>query len=170
MLDKDSFQSAPDIEDDQLDSSIRRLNFFARQLRSVGFVVTMASSFLLVIVAVTFLNLFRSNAPLNREIYPLIAIAVLTANLFLLVMRDSLKKRGDALFEELSDELQWHALGKISNEKLAESRPRLSIRVALRTYARTTDLPLVPGRYGEAVYAAFSIAMFFVAGFASILK
>ena len=84
--------------------------------------------------------------------------------LILAVANERLRRTGDVLFQEIGDELQWNTRAeKVPPGKgAANERPPLEARVILRRFAQGTDLPLVPGRFGPAVYAAFNILMGFV--------
>jgi hypothetical protein len=46
---------------------------------------------------------------------------------------------------------------------MAEQRPEINARITLRTYARATDLPLIPGKFGPAIYVAFNLVLLFLA-------
>ena len=84
---------------------------------------------------------------------PLMSIACL-------IVFDSIRKKGDAVFKELSDELQWYVRygseerAASSSEPTASIRPDLRTRIVLREYATATVLPLLSaGRNGPAIYA-----------------
>jgi hypothetical protein len=79
--------------------------------------------------------------------------------LLAIVLYESQRRRADALFEEISDELQWNVgyRDREINKQVADNSPPLDARVILRSFARTTDLPLVPGKYGPSVYAAVNV-------------
>ncbi|HEY0459224.1 MAG TPA: hypothetical protein VGC97_08820 [Pyrinomonadaceae bacterium] len=90
-------------------------------------------------------------------------------NFLFVVIYDSRLKQGNAIFEEISDELQWN-INKAptqsnSSSAVADNRPELETRIILRTYARTTDLPLFPGKYGPALYIFLNIISFFLSAF-----
>ena len=83
-------------------------------------------------------------------------------------------KRGNVLFEEISDELQWHIetegiLRPINPKEatpkgpVAPERPAINVRVVLRSFAQATDLPLFPGRYGPAFYTLINLVLIFLA-------
>jgi len=79
--------------------------------------------------------------------------------LLIVALFESYRRRGDALFEELSDEFLWNnsTSRRRSSDSYPESRPPLEIRLLLRSFTRAADLPMVPGRFGPAVYAAFNL-------------
>lgn len=84
--------------------------------------------------------------------FPLVSI-------FLVLQFDLLKRKGDIVFKELSDELQWYVrYGPeeqiAGGEPTAETRPELLTRIVLREYAYSTALPLVSSSAnGPALYA-----------------
>ena len=64
------------------------------------------------------------------------------------------RRKGDALFDEVSDELEWDIKGRQS--KVANERPDLETRVVLRSFVKATDLPFAPGKFGPALYFLFN--------------
>jgi hypothetical protein len=82
-------------------------------------------------------------------------------------MGESWRKRGDALFEEISDELQWNIRGTrlLKDKSPAKERPEIQARVVLRTFARASDLPIIPGKFGPAIYITVNLLITFLAIF-----
>lgn len=73
------------------------------------------------------------------------------------------KRQGELLFQELSDELQWYVrFDEASHSGVAEHRPSLGVRLSLRKFASSADLPIVPGRYGPAAYAGVTLVFLVV--------
>jgi hypothetical protein len=100
-------------------------------------------------------------------IFPLTAIATI-------LQFDLIKRKGDIVFKELSDELQWHV--RYGREEMAsgsepnsEFRPELRARIVLREYAYSTTLPLVSSTNGPLVYAAVNASFAFISVMLSIL-
>jgi hypothetical protein len=93
-----------------------------------------------------------------RDALRLTNIAATVAALALLGVHEGLRKRGDALFQELSDELQWF-VGRAQAQEVPADRPALTARVALRSFATAVDLPLFPGARGAATYAFVNIGI-----------
>jgi hypothetical protein len=79
----------------------------------------------------------------------LMSSLVSTSALLCLIAYEYERKRGDALFEEISDELQWYVR---EGDTESASRPVIGARVVLRSFARGVDLPLAPGKFGPAIY------------------
>ena len=110
------------------------------------------------LLSTVYLNIFsRSDVTLILEVYTALLILVL----FLLISYEAKKKRANVLYEEISDELQWH-VGKSNSSVRSETRPDLAARIALRSFDRTTDLPLVGGKSAPIIYSIFNIAIYFL--------
>lgn len=102
--------------------------------------------------------------PALRASASLFAVLLVFMNLISLIRYERLHKRGDTLFEEISDELNWY-LREPPAEKssVANRTPPITVRVVLRSYTRTTDLPLIPGRFGPGIYGLVNIAVMVLA-------
>jgi len=88
-------------------------------------------------------------------IFPLTAIAVV-------FQFDLLKRKGDTIFKELSDELQWYIrYGReemsARSEPASDFRPQLRARIVLREYADSTSLSLVASANGPFTYASVNV-------------
>ena len=68
---------------------------------------------------------------------------------------ESKRRQGEVLFEEISDELEWHIKG--DKTEAASTRPEIDARISLRSFFKTTDLPFIPGKFGPAFYLGFNI-------------
>lgn len=68
------------------------------------------------------------------------------------------RKRGDALFEEISDEVE-RGIVSVAGEPVFEGESNLLLRarLALRDFAHASDLPFIPGKFGPTVYAAVNL-------------
>jgi hypothetical protein len=158
-MDRDSTANRPL---DDLRGSLSDLRFISKRLQRYGFialiftVVNFAS--LILTLSLRFLPLGTLTTIFFAFYLPL--IATVTA-LVAIVRYDNLRKRGDALFEEISDELQWNVRQNLT-ETIARERPELNARVALRSFARATDLPLIPGKYGPGIYATINFVILFL--------
>lgn len=81
-----------------------------------------------------------------------------------LVVFEKKKRRGEILFEEISDELHWD-IGyqrTSKNNVIANERPNLEIRLILRDFAKSSNLPFLPNRYATTAYAIFTIVLVFL--------
>jgi hypothetical protein len=172
-------EKMPDISDPQqvgyspLEESLRRLEKLTRSLRIIGlmaFLLTIGCIGLSFFTAFSLSRALNTSSPssfssfssLDRSTYRLaFSFSLVFGGMALaaVMFHESLRKQGDTLFEEISDELEWHVKDVSIYEKrdVAEERPTLRARIALRSFARTTDLPLIPGRFGPAIYAAINV-------------
>lgn len=100
-----------------------------------------------------------------EESLALTNLAVTVTTISVLGYFESLRKRGDAIFQELSDELQWY-VGRSGSHSVFEDAPRgdsprerplLEVRLAMRSFSAAAELPLFPGSLGGAFYAVFNL-------------
>lgn len=133
---------------------LRRLTFLQRQ---VGLLLALGTT---ANIGVLFLAFFPISAFSNYSVVGQIATTIALVNLMLAVFFESYRKRGESLFEEISDEFQWH-LGRreFGESNYSQPRPPTDVRIILRDFTRAGDLPLVPGRLGPAIYVALNIAI-----------
>jgi hypothetical protein len=75
-----------------------------------------------------------------------------------------MRRRGDIIFEELSDELQWNFKKTMKSESTVDrkDRPGFQARLALREYTTSIDLPLSRGRNGSLFYVPFNIILLII--------
>jgi hypothetical protein len=142
--------------------SLSDLRYITRQLQRFGLV---ALTFTVLNFASLILCLSLRFLPIRGFTYIVLAfyLPILTTviAIFGIVRYDLLRKRGDALFEEISDELQWNIRKNLAAPTTTD-RPELNARVALRSFARATDLPLVPGKYGPGIYGTINFVILFL--------
>ncbi|HXQ72190.1 MAG TPA: hypothetical protein VN844_16965 [Pyrinomonadaceae bacterium] len=148
---------------DDLSRSLSDLSSITLLLQRYGFIALVFTVFNLALLILTsslrLLPIVGALASVVITFYlPLIATLIAVVAI---VRYETLRKRGDALFEEISDELQWNLRQNVT-ETIARERPELNARVALRSFARATDLPLIPGRYGPVIYVAINLVILFV--------
>ncbi|HYW07127.1 MAG TPA: hypothetical protein VE913_09240 [Longimicrobium sp.] len=100
----------------------------------------------------------------SRAIFVLISITLAFLNLVILIRYERLHKRGDTLFDEISDELSWFtqpSRGQPSSRPAPVATPPIDVRVVLRSFTRNADLPLVAGRFGPGVYGLINLLVIF---------
>ncbi len=137
----------PDRDADSLLRYVGSLETIARRLRVIGTSLlgfTVANLFLLLPVA---LGAFSSS--LAVQYAALLFVAVLGSA----VLFESSRRRGEVIYGEVSDEIHRRT-ARNPNEEVG-----LEFRIALRDFATSMDLPLVPGRLGAAVYVVFNLAL-----------
>jgi hypothetical protein len=140
---------------DLVERSVAELSHVARRLRLIGQLVLLAT---VANIGVLLWEVGRSTSHGRKESLAILSIAMAVATLAGLGVFEALRKRGDAIFQELSDELQWH-VGRRSVTAVPWERPLLHARIALRTFSAVAELPLLPGRYGGAIYAGLNLSV-----------
>lgn len=83
----------------------------------------------------------------------IISILVAFGALLAIILFDVVRRKGEAMFEELSN---YHQSTAGTEPQVPES---LEFRLLLRQFLSTTTLPLVRGRAGPAYYALLNIVM-----------
>jgi hypothetical protein len=152
----------PGLHEPELQGVVKHLEYLTSRLR---FTSLMIVSF----TGLSFLSvfMFRIFEAVGIRVTPLWAnLSILLFpiySLWMLIRFDSLKRKGDVVFKELSDELQWYVRYEKDkrgmSEPSARSRPELSTRIVLREYAASTTLPLVPSDFGPTIYALTNISV-----------
>jgi hypothetical protein len=96
----------------------------------------------------------------------LLEIALLILSISALLLYDRLISRGDAIYQEISDELEWQVKGltnatdkKVPVYSSSKERPGLSVRLALRDFVLAARLPLVRGSQGGTYYLFINMAV-----------
>jgi hypothetical protein len=140
-----------------VERSVAELRFISQRLRLMGPLILLVT---LGNIGVLLWGIGRT-APYGsyQESIAVANIVIAMATIAALGFFETLRKRGDAIFQELSDELQWH-VGRRTPDYLDDpptTRPVLEARVMLRTFSAAAELPLVPGRFGGAAYACVSL-------------
>jgi hypothetical protein len=153
------FASMPTEEaDDDVLHAIRMLEAISVRLRALGLLVAALTVSNLGVVVAEVVQRATFTPRSTMLMYLLISGGIALTTLVAVSWFDSLRKRGNVLFQEVSDELQWFVgRGARLQETLPPVRPLLSARVALRSFASAGELPLVPGRLGPAGYAVMNV-------------
>ena len=141
--------------DGSVERSVAELSHVAHRLRRMGQLILLAT---VVNIGVLIWEVGRSARwdHSSDESLMILSICISAATLASLGLFEALRKRGDAIFQELSDELQWH-VGRSFGGPPPLERPLLHARIALRTFSAAAELPLVPGRFGGAIYAGLNL-------------
>jgi hypothetical protein len=145
-------------------SAIERLNGITRRLQTLGRVCALSTALNVLFVILVFIQL-----PVVSPVRLAIQLIPLAYSLLALTVYDSLRKRGEAIFEELSEEVQWRVIHSENSASLLSSTsesehtelPRIDIRISLREFARTTSLPLVSSSTpGTTTYTIANLLLF----------
>lgn len=148
--------------------AISELEHFAIGLEITGRGVLNAAGLTLVLVIA--LNTF----PVTRVLYPFnVVIQALGAlfplmGLWMLFKWDRRRRYGMALFEEISDEVEWaHRTHRVVSSGLISypippdipTRTPLGVRRTLRKFLNAATLPLVPSSSGASLYLVYFLVV-----------
>jgi hypothetical protein len=145
---------------------LTRLTYYIQIVSMSCFLLLLAA---LLSIALIFLRKSGFPIMLNENTIILLSTSTFFANILCLLVYQSLRRSGDVLFAELSDELQWHLTESAADRQISSAyanrldplsdnigRPSLSIRIALRSFVKNTGLPLVDGPGGTQIYFGVS--------------
>jgi hypothetical protein len=144
-----------------LKTAVDELTAITKQLRRLSFMIIMITLFNIFWSGVaSYILILRHQLEWQNVMLGFHA-GLLLSCLLLLWQYDNLRRVGDSLFEEISDELQWYILKKYSSpdseDEVISQRPPINERVILRQYALTTKLPLTNYGLGIINYAVVNI-------------
>lgn len=148
---------------------LERLNVRLRRLGLLLVILTCAG--LVILLGVN--SLFKTFSSSRPDFWLLLSSLALSGAAFIAAaIHDVWRKRGDTLFDEVSDEVQRGIHASPTGDLMFTGGQDMQqrVKVALRVSANVSDLPLVPGKFGPTVYAVinlllFVIALFFLRGF-----
>jgi hypothetical protein len=126
---------------------IGRLERIARQLRIIGFGLLGCTLANFLTLTATVLGLFHSY--LSSQFAAVVFVLVLVGATYF----ESNRRRGEAIYSEVTDEFHRRASRRPTDDVA------MPFRIALKDFAVSMDLPLVPGRYGAATYVAVNLAL-----------
>nr|VFJ68049.1 MAG: hypothetical protein BECKFW1821C_GA0114237_101341 [Candidatus Kentron sp. FW] len=141
------------------DQVISDLGRISGNMRITSMIIMLAT---IINVALTFVVMYGAmyrvsvlglyGGELIRMVEPVVMFTVfVVVAAFLFVF---LKKRGDAYFEELSDELHASGASEPNRDEFS-----LSARIVMRSYSNYASLPLIPGRFGPGIIAGLNILL-----------
>lgn len=161
---------------------IKELSDLSRKLESLGQRILFASIFNLA-VDIIYVGGNISAIGQSNEIVVFwgslfsILLTILLV-VFYLFQFERLKKKGDVIFDEISDELQWWAINKESDfveeylKKMGKKsiRPKINVRVILREYVNNSGLPLLQTANSTFTYLSINFVFFVISLFSSFVK
>ncbi len=149
---------------------------FLERLENIKHILKRYSLMLLLILllSIIFMTLFAfiHKYNLTREVYysnmytvfeiPLMIMTFLSIlfGIILLFKFNSLRDKGMILYEEITDEIDWSRKRKEFMHK-----PPLELRIIIKEFLKSTDLPFTSGKNGQAFY----IVLFMVIAISTIL-
>lgn len=148
-----------------VEAGVRRLQMLTNKIHALGLMAVFSTGFS--IASFIFVMSTLSERSWQRSEAFIFLIFFAFSSIAILIARDALRKTGESLFDELSDEVQWFVVhkAKSSAEGLGSVRPPLGVRYELRRFARNTDLPLVPGSAGTTIYVLLNLILMLVGAF-----
>jgi len=148
---------------DALEASQERLFLITSRLNRLGLMSLFATvtNVVMTVLSLTSIPYMRDDFELQDLVGPLVfldALVALTA-VVLLTLFDVLRRRGDTVYEALSDEVEHLLSRRSASGQPTSFRVPLYLRLTMRGYASATQLPLVPGRSGPAVLAGLNLLL-----------
>ena len=157
----ESYKSAID-HDSPGKPSLMFLRRIKNSLRILGVIISLAT-LLHVSLLLLLIFIFKGGRIKEEWVFGYLFIAFII--FVCIIFYENLRKKGEAIFEEISDELHWFiAYREKEPNNISQKRPEFEIRVLLRSFAKTTDLPLIPGKFGPAIYMVINIAIIILIG------
>jgi hypothetical protein len=162
-----------------IDTYLKELEFTSRSLRFYSLliaVLTISNMFFFLGVFV-FRDVVESPAIVSVQLFNLGIFSVVIA---VIVLFDRRRRRGNGLFEEISNEIQ-SLTGEAFKEMLTATtvyeyndaeletmtglskQVKFNARVTLRDFTRSAELPLVPGNIGPVIYFVFNLLITMIA-------
>jgi hypothetical protein len=147
-MDDSSHSSQGKPENDLLEDALNKLSRQARVIRQVSMcflgaiLLNVVFSIYMAISSFTTLKVFGTRDVVILLI-PLFLFALVAS---FAALYDQMLHRGRGIFEEISDELEWH-IGIFSRQYdnlPSKDAPLLHVRIVLRDFARSSVLPLLP--------------------------
>lgn len=137
-----------------LQTYLDELNKITKIIATFSYLIVGASLLGLVLSFLNFYNTFWLKKSFGQEsvIFDFIVLIPVCA-LFLLIIYEFMRKKGNTLFSEISDELEW-------NLKTGESRdetPSINARIILRSFVNASELPFFRGKYGAGIYLLINV-------------
>ena len=156
---EDSFENS-----DELLYYARRLKFITRRLEFYGRLSIIAIFLIVISLLINYISIFFFSSKLFVKIdFVMASVAINVSALILVYFSlfafDIENRKGNVLYNELSDELQWNVRGAETRFSERESRPSMAIRVALRSYVENSVLPIFSTSHGAAIAAIFATAL-----------
>lgn len=125
-----------------LDSISRRLNLLGMMV-AIGLVTHIMIFALMALFLIV-------NAPWDLLVYAVIvSLFVFLINMIIIILYETLKRRGEALFLIINDEFQ--RFNGNPDDSQNNIGPIREILFTVRQFPRAADLPFIPGRFGTSI-------------------
>ena len=148
----------------QTDDYLSTLSRITVILRAYGLYLLLLT--VLNVVTVVFLA-SHIGLPFSKIGFLSFGIALTSMTILCAALHDTLRRKGEVLFEEISDELHWRQkeipIDGVPARPDQEGRPALNARVILRSFAHASDLPLIPSKFGPIIYVSINLLLLYMA-------
>ena len=131
-----------------LDSYISQLRRLANTLRATGLLILA-----LTLMHFAFASLASPPKYSSGDTNVFASCLVFATVVIFAVLFEQQRRRGEIIYGEVTDDLHRHQADPTLD------RPQISFRIALKHFAASTDLPLVPGRFGVSSYIFVNLMM-----------
>jgi hypothetical protein len=131
-------------------SQLEQLKQIQHKLRLIGGVLTQ-STILAIFVVLFALTTRNFNVDVSFYLFSVATVFITFFSISVAFQFDKEKRRGEIVFDELSDSLH----GKTEDGLLQQVN--LETRIVMRTFVHDSDLPLVKSRNAAAIYVAVNL-------------
>jgi len=153
-----------------LSDALFKLNRLIRDLKIFSSLTVAGTMFHLTVGAWAIFLLFKNPTAVVPRPYDPVQFSILMEIIMLVIVFgfsfifDRLTASGEALYQEISDELEWQIKATEDtvepNKVSTKERPGLAIRLTMREYVLATRLAFVPGPYGVRYYLVINLFIF----------
>lgn len=139
-------------------SRVRRTGLLVLLISLVDIFVLIAGVAAGVYAQISYQNSNETGAVFSSApIWLLVNALIFTIAIATLAIFDQERRRGDATYQEISNELQ--VLENLDGKREVPRDLGRTARLELRFFATAADLPLIPGRIGVSAYALINITI-----------
>lgn len=145
-------------QENELNSVLLELKSLTRRLELISFSCLSFTAANLGLMFLVLLNVFTPNSYIQALSLICCLLSIISSVFF-----DRTKRKGNAMYEEVSEELRWNqpAAKELSGEiHTVEKIPDFYIRVILRSFVANAEMPLVPSKFGPSFYVFLNISCF----------
>jgi hypothetical protein len=136
-------------------SRLEEINFRLRKNGLLAFIFTLANFVVLIICSsLPVVSDGRSSLPVKLSFLFPSLMALFSSGLF-----EMWRSEGDGLFDVISNELEWDARQKASSVQVTQQHSVFSERLLLKEFTRLSTMPLIPSRFGPAIYFAVNFLL-----------
>lgn len=153
-----------EVEESEFSSQLKTLILLTKRLRFVGTAILMILILILVMLAMYVIlhrQLVMENVRNGYSSYynpfwmvGIYALLFLVVGIIALFYFNQLKNKGNIIYEELTEEIDWS-----TKRKEFIHRPSIETRIIIKEFLKATDLPFTSGNNGQAFYLVLYIVV-----------